>query len=191
VKGFLLGVDPGFASIGLAVYELGNPDHVVAMGLITTEKSPKKQEVLASNDNLVRAMEIHREIVRVLKETEDRGGKVVAICAEAMSFPRNASAASKVSLTWGVLASLSEARSIPIIQASPQAVKLKVCGSKTATKEEVEEALVKQYPYLPDLVALPKTKREHVYDALAVVLTCLNHPTIQAVRMFSIQETKK
>lgn len=171
---YILALDPGFRSVGFAVLAIATNDvSLVKAGVIRTESSAKKRRVLATEDNMRRAREIYLEIDEL---TNPRSGayEVKALCAEAMSFPRNASAAAKVAICWGVIASIVEIQSLPLIQASPQEVKKYVTGKKDASKEEVEAAVCRLLPEASTVISLPKTLKEHAYDAVAVGLTCLN-----------------
>jgi len=195
----LVCLDPGFASIGYArivIPPLG-PPFVEAFGVFHTVKSDKKQKVLATEDNVKRAM----MIARFLRQLATSGtGRTIAICAEAMSFPRSSSVAAKMALTWGSIASLSEASSIPILQTSPQNVKRTLCGVASATKEEVQEALEKLYPETirksremvdagmtkagktKKKAAIKKTDFEHCFDALAVGHVMLESDVVKMTR---------
>lgn len=176
-----LGLDPGFASIGYAVVEIGrHSDRVVALGVIRTEKSDAKRKVLATDDNVRRC----QEIIRALKTLFDKMDPVV-LCAESMSFPRNASAAAKVALTWGVITTLAltHTTQVPIIQCSPQELKKVVSGSKAASKTDVQDALLAKYSYLPSLLGkLPKGQHEHAYDALGAIEACGSSQALQIYR---------
>jgi Holliday junction resolvasome RuvABC endonuclease subunit len=88
----VLGIDPGFANVGYAVVNIqANYDQVLAMGLIRTEKANKKAKTRASEDNLVRAKEIAAELVTLIDRHH-----ISIICAETMSYPRNAAAAAPI-----------------------------------------------------------------------------------------------
>jgi Holliday junction resolvasome RuvABC endonuclease subunit len=92
-----------------------------------------------------------------------------------MSFPRNASAAAKMAMSWGILVSLADRNGAAILQASPKEIKKKLCNSGSASKEDVEAAASVLYPNAPDLLTgLPAGVRNHAYDALAAVYTCLD-----------------
>jgi Holliday junction resolvasome RuvABC endonuclease subunit len=170
-----LGIDPGFASIGYAIVQI-EPEKLIDLGVIRTEKSGKKRGVLASDDNLRRAREIHKALLRKIL-----GLRVVAICAESMSFPRNASAAAKVAISWGVLASIAEQLAIPIVQASPQEIKRKLCGRKDASKADIEAAVRKLYksPVEPNV---PRSLREHAWDALSAIAACQDSDVLMMAR---------
>jgi Holliday junction resolvasome RuvABC endonuclease subunit len=182
-KPVLVGIDPGFASVGLAVVELrASNDHVVAVKVLRTEKSSAKKNLLASDDNLRRAREISCELRKVLFSDDYQ---VVGICAESMSFPRNASAAAKVAMTWGILAAL--AQDTPIFQCSPQELKFRVVGSKTASKEDVQAALLQRFGAdVAKLLDAPPSQHEHAYDALGAVVACGDADQIRMVRKMMV-----
>jgi crossover junction endodeoxyribonuclease RuvC len=175
----VLGIDPGFASCGVALVRLMPIDEkVVALAVIRTVKDNAKRRTYAADDNLRRARELHRVIDDLIVANGVR-----AIAAEAMSFPRNASNSAKMALCWGVLVSIAEARGLPIVQASPQALKRAVTGSTTASKDEVEFALLKRFGNdLEDLFTGPDGQREHAFDALAAVVACLDSDVLRALR---------
>lgn len=174
----LLGLDPALAKLGYALVEFptGDPSIsnpvVLKMGVVTTEKSDKKRNVLAAEDVVRRVRELGRGLTA---ELGDRFGGARVVCAEAMSFPRNASAAAKVAMAWGLVVGYMDwFGGLPLCQASPQEVKRAVCCRRDASKEAVEAAMRNRFVD-QDLVALmPRVRpsdREHAYDALAVVMT--------------------
>jgi Holliday junction resolvasome RuvABC endonuclease subunit len=176
----LVGLDPGFANLGYAVVELVPHPHVVRFGVFQTEATAKKRKVLAVEDNVRRAI----LIARCLRDLATCAPRTVALCAEAMSFPRSSSVAAKVALTWGAIASLSEAANIPILQASPQQVKHGVCGVKSATKEEVQGAVFRLYPEIAPLRAgIARGAWEHPHDALACVHLMLQSDVVKMLRL--------
>lgn len=178
----VIGIDPGFAALGVAVVRLlPDGEEVLALELIRTEKEKAKRKVLAADDNVRRAREAARELMTLWEQHD-----VVAIAAESMSFTRHASVSQKMGMTWGVIASLAEVYELPIVQASPQRVKDAVCGSKTASKEDVEAALKARYPEAAPLFAGPNGQREHVWDALAAVVAALESDVVRMARHLSV-----
>ena len=177
----VMGFDPGFASFGVAVVELGSSaDTPVWMGVIRTQKSNKLKKILSTEDNFNRLQFIAKELERLILKYD-----VVALGAESMSFSRNASASAKVGMTWGTIASLSLQYKLPVFQCSPQQLKTKLTGSKQATKFEVAVALQHRYPdvnFFCLLKDLPKGEHEHAWDALASVVVCLESETVQMLR---------
>lgn len=184
----VFGIDPGFASIGFSVVLLdGSKTEVpIRMGLLSTAKSNKKSNVLASDDNLRRAREIYVALKPLLISGEY--GPVRAVCAETMSYPRNSSAAAKMAMCWGVLAALTEELDIPVLQVTPQDLKKKVCGQPTASKEDIQKALDKRFgkSVIDGLLGkLAAGKHEHPCDALGAVVACLDSDILRAMRRMS------
>lgn len=166
----LLGIDPGFASIGYAALEL-KTNKVLEFGLLRSKKANKKQRLLAVEDNLRRAIDIATSINELLSHLNIQYS-VNAICAEAMSFPRNASVAAKVSMCWGIMADISANHGVEILQVSPQEVKKAVYGAKNATKEDIQRVLQGLYPETTLFAeSIPRTLHEHPFDALAVLVS--------------------
>lgn len=179
----VLSLDPGFASVGYSIVELlSQGERVVAFGVIRTQKSVKKRHVLACEDNFARAREIALRL-RSLAVTHD----VRAICAEAMSFPRQASVAAKMAMCWGILADLTADRNLPLVQPTPQHVKKALCGKASASKIEVEAAVRARYCGL-DLTGIPSGQQEHVFDSLAAVVASLDSEVLRALRQAVIPQ---
>lgn len=186
----VLGLDPGFASIGYALVLLDGGGRMIPqrMGVFHTEKSSAKRKVFASDDNVRRACEIY-SFVRGLM-TEGPHGPVRAVCAETMSFPRSSSVAAKMAMCWGVLAALSQQLDVPILQASPMELKLRVAASKKASKEEVQAALEKTFGAEQLRVlceGVTKTTLEHPYDALGAVVACRESEVLRLARRMSAE----
>ncbi len=193
----VVGFDPGFASCGFAVVQLFPAyETVLEMGVIRTSKSDKKTKTFAADDNLRRCREVAKEVERLLMqgtiETLPSGASHHywsrrAVCAEAMSFPRSASVAAKMAMTWGVLVANVERAKLPLLQATPQEMKVKLTGRKDASKEDVEAALKKKYgkAIARHVKGIPPSLHEHAYDALASIVTCLDSEVIRMVRTMS------
>jgi crossover junction endodeoxyribonuclease RuvC len=177
---YVLGVDPGFASFGWCIVQLlPQGEEVMKVDVIRTEKSSKKKNVKASDDDFHRS----QEIAKVLHEVVQKW-KPGAVAAEAMSFTRNASSAAKVARVWGVLADLCFVHNLPMTQASPQEIKKVLCGDKAATKEQVQQALETRYQhyFLAFTQAVPKGQWEHGFDAAGAVVACLQTDVLKMAR---------
>jgi crossover junction endodeoxyribonuclease RuvC len=186
-----LGFDPGFASLGWAAVEvLPESVRVIDMGVIETEPSPKKRRQLQADDNVRRAREIDASLVKLF--AEHRPG---VVCAESMSFPRNSAAAAKMAMAWGVI--VSRTGSLPLLQASPQEIKMSVCGAKSASKDDVESVLRARfnrpafsepettYPSTLEVRTISKMNpliSDHAWDALGAVVACLGSDLIRGLR---------
>lgn len=197
----VLGIDPGFTSLGYAVLELGGgglADQVVTIGVLRTKATDKKQRVLVADDNIRRARELAvsvRGLTHAGTMMPARGGQGIAalfqgadrirlVCAEKMSFPRNASAAAKVAMAWGLLVANLERLDLPLLQASPQEVKRRVTGKADASKDDVEKAMVKRFGrgLYRMLKGVPPGQHEHAFDALASAVACLDSEEGRMVR---------
>lgn len=86
----------------------------------------------------------------------------------------------KIGIFWGVLAATAEFNALPILQATPQEIKKRLCGRGSASKKEVQAKLVERYERLP--LPSQKGKHEHICDALGAVVTCLDAPEIMMAR---------
>lgn len=172
----VLGIDGGFASLGWAVLSVNEASAtLINSGVIRTEKSARKQEVRASDDNFRRCQEIHTQLARLIGIHEPQ-----LLCMEAFSPPRNASNGSKMGMAFGVIAALADNCGLPVLQASPQDIKKALCGKKTATKEEIQMVVESRFPN----IEWPKQTSlwEHVGDAVAVVLACENSNAMKMAR---------
>lgn len=181
-NGQIVGIDPGFAAIGYCTLgiDMSHALRLEQFGVFTTQKSDKKRRTLAVEDNVRRAIEIATFFCKLVSDD------TIAICAEAMSHPRNASAAAKVAMTWGVIATVAHVRSIPIFQASPQEVKIDSCGRKSASKEDIQAAMRERHDSTRTLeTKIPKALREHCFDALAAAETCIKGDSLRVALRFA------
>lgn len=177
----VLGIDPGFASLGWAAVRLASSGpELLALGLVRTKKDPAAR--LASGDNLRRA----RELCRALVVDTPRLLGIRAFAVEAPSGMQNAGAATKVGIAWGVVATLAEQWDVPVAAMSPQALKKALTGKNDASKDDVLDALHNRpgFGNLYELLkaAAPRSLWEHPVDAAAAVVAALDTDIIRAVR---------
>ena len=177
--------DPGFAAMGVSVVELAPPGErhtVLCADVWTTEPSDKKLRVLAASDDNRRARELSR---RLLDLTAQWGPRVFLV--EAKSMPRNASSSCKVGQALGVLACVAEAHRVPLSDVSPGEVRRNLGLVKNASKEDVFQVVRAGYRdgHLIDEVLLahvPRGRRHHAHDSLAVLLACEAHDVVRVLR---------
>ncbi len=177
----VLGIDPGFASLGWAAVQLlPGSEKYLALGVIETEKSDKKLRVLSSDDNMRRTREIAVELRRVIEAF----GPTV-LCLEAMSFARHAAVANKIGMARGAVATAALLLGdVPIVEASPQQIKQVLCGCKDASKAEVQTAAIQRFGpgVSDDLARIKKSLREHPADALGAIVACLDSEVVRMGR---------
>ncbi len=158
----------------------------MGLGSFTTAKSDKKRAVRAADDNVRRAREIAAWFSEMTRETPTFPAPAL-VCAEAMSFPRNASNAAKMAMTWGVLVARLHELRLPLLQASPKEVKVAACGDGSASKLDVQRAMRKRFgPRAFDRACeagrFPAGLLEHPVDALATICACLETDLVRMLR---------
>lgn len=177
-----LGIDPGFANLGWCHAEYDGKTLVVRdMGTVTTNKSTKKIPV--AWDNIKRTQRLHTHLMALALVPHPSGMVPVdCTCAEAMSYPPNAATAAKMSLSWGVIASVTAALKIPLVQPSPRDIKMAVAGSHKASKAMMSQRLHEYYPEIEALLdPIPGSRREHPIDALGAIVASLQSDVVKAV----------
>jgi crossover junction endodeoxyribonuclease RuvC len=203
----VLGCDTGLAHFGWAVARVLRVGfEPVAMGVISTEKSDAKLNVLASGDSMRRARIIATELRRIVERVESAvGGSIVVVCHESISLPRNAGSSAKIGMAFGVLAAFVGVRDVPVLEATPSAIKKAATGSGSASKREVADGVALKMAvaieergkaklacpwsplfanglstaYMPEPAA---GDREHAWDAMGAILACADADVMRAVR---------
>lgn len=182
----VLGLDPGFSNFGWAAVRLlpEGGEEVLEVGCIRTERG--KGKMLVRDDDRRRAAEIARGLLAVAQRIEP-----AVLCAEALSHvnPRDSrmpiATTVKVGRAWGEVDMLTELLETAIVQVAPQTIKSAVCGSRSASKVEVQRALVRRYPELAALLeAIPASFREHPVDAVGAVAASLHMNELRLARRY-------
>lgn len=172
----VLGIDPGFSSLGWSVWEVTKVDtNPIRCGVIRTEKATRKVQVRASEDNIQRAQHIYDELFSLITINDCK-----LICTETMSWPRNAGVVAKMGIVWGVIASVASRNGTPIIQASPVDIKKAMTQDAKASKDKMIEWVRMVFPDLqfPE----QETLHEHCADAVAAVWACRHSQLFKAMR---------
>jgi crossover junction endodeoxyribonuclease RuvC len=153
----VLGIDPGTASTGFGVVDSrGQALTTVTGGVITTESGVPLERRLASiAGHLAELLEEHRPD---------------AVAIEEVFFGRNARSAFAVGQARGAVLAAAGIRDVPCFSYTPQAVKLAVCGSGAAAKDQVQRMVAA----LLGLEGPPAS--DHAADALALAI-CHAHNT--------------
>ena len=147
----ILGIDPGTASTGFGVVEsAGQRLTALCGGVISTPAGhPPEQRLAAIASRLVGLLDEHRP---------------QALAIEEVYFGRNVRSAFAVGQARGAVLAAAGGRDVPCFSYTPQAVKLAVCGSGAAGKEQVQRMV----GALLSLPAPPDS--DHVADALALAI---------------------
>ncbi len=146
-----MGIDPGAANLGFGVVRVeGN--RMVALDGGVVETGPEMP--------MERRLErIHSALGELLAWHEPR-----ALAIEQVYFGRNVGSAMVVGQASGVAMLAAAQRGVPCFAYTPQAIKMAVCGSGAAGKEQVQRMVA-------TLLGLPEPPTpDHAADALAVAI---------------------
>ena len=147
----VLGIDPGTASTGFGVVESAAQRlSAVCGGVISTRSDAPLERRLA-------------EIAASLGDLLDEH-RPAALSIEEVYFGRNVRSAFAVGQARGAVLAAAGARGVPCFSYTPQAVKLAVCGSGAAAKDQVQRMV----GALLGLAEPPKS--DHAADALALAI---------------------
>jgi crossover junction endodeoxyribonuclease RuvC len=148
---FVLGIDPGLSRCGYGVIERrGRRPVAIAAGVIVTDRQRPVAERLGH---------LQREIRSLIAEHRPT---VVAI--ERVLFQTNVRTAISVGQASGLALAVAARAGVPVVQYSPNEVKLAVAGDGRAGKEEVQR-MVARMLRLPGVLEPPDAA-----DALALAL---------------------
>lgn len=141
-----IAVDPGYDRVGIAVFEDGQ--------LLRSECFVPKTKEFAG-----RLHAVYQRVTTLIHTY-----KPDSLALETLFFSKNQKTAIKVAEARGVITLAAAEAGVPVVEYSPQAVKLAVTGSGTAAKEAVTRMVER-------LVVLPARKRlDDEYDAIALGL---------------------
>lgn len=169
----ILCLDPGFNFTGWAVVSAHK--RVIGLGCIRTEASKKKLNIRKADDDAERSKYIMRELLRVYGQYDAK-----AIVAELPSAgAKGARAIACMARAAAIVAVLAEITRLPAEWVTPGQVK-QITGKKTASKDEVEAAVMERWPslLLPDLAC----EREHVADALGAYIAAENSDLVRLIQ---------
>jgi crossover junction endodeoxyribonuclease RuvC len=155
----VLGIDPGTASTGFGVVESqAQTFSTLTGGVISTAADvPVERRLAAIASHLCDLLDEHQPD---------------ALAIEEVFFGRNVRSAIAVGQARGAVLAAAGARDVPCFSYTPQAVKLAVCGSGAARKDQVQRMVAA----LLGLEAPPAS--DHAADALALAIChAQNHPS--------------
>lgn len=144
----LLAIDPGYDRCGIALIEGIHPATLVFSTCISTNKA---------DDYSTRLAHIYTEIEKLIEKWQPD-----AIALETLFFSVNKKTALKVAESRGVILLLAGIQGLPIIELSPQEVKLSMTGIGNATKLQVQKMVT-----LSMKIDVAK-KRDDEVDAIAL-----------------------
>jgi len=152
----VMGIDPGVASTGFGVVRVaGGRMTAIDGGVIEAPPGAPMGKRLAR---------IHEELTALIGWHEP-----VALALEDLYFGKNVRSAISVGQARGVAMLAAAQRGIPTHDYTPQAVKMAVCGSGAAAKDQVQHMV-------GVLLGLPSPpESDHAADALGVAICHASH----------------
>ena len=155
----ILGIDPGYERLGIAILEnVGRDSRVIYSECFRTE-----------------AQLFHPERLKLISE---KINKIIAefkpdfLAIETLIFSKNTKTALKIAEVRGVVMSLAAMDGLEINEFHPNAIKLATTGYGRADKKQIISMIRKI------LKLEKKIKYDDEYDAIAVALTCGVTPAI-------------
>lgn len=152
-KKIILGIDPGYGRIGIALIEKsGNKENLLHSECFETHaKIPHSQRLLLLSNKI-------KEIVKKYRP------KKMAI--ETLLWSKNKKTALQVAEARGVVLLVAAEYKIPISEHNPNQIKLAVTGYGKSDKKQVINMVDKL------IKLLPRKRHDDEYDAIAIALTC-------------------
>ena len=162
----ILGIDPGYATIGFGLVESDRAQlHMLHYGTITTPAGlPLSKRLLQISNDM-------EELIRQLKPD--------VLAVEELFFNTNITTGIAVAHGRGVILCAAEKCGIPLYEYTPSQVKLAVTGYGKAEKRQVMD-MTRRLLKLPTI-----PKPDDAADAIAVALTHAN--SMHAKHLFKIQ----
>jgi len=162
------GFDPSMKNFGLVKAKLDMDEGYLSdleLSLVQTSVDTKNKKVLRKN------VQDFERAQKLFKETSAFFEGLDVICVE-LPVGSQSAAAMK---SYGVCIALTAALNIPIIYVTATEVKLAGHGTKNATKQQMIDWVVNEYPELPWLrykkhgVMVLNSANEHLADAIAAL----------------------
>jgi crossover junction endodeoxyribonuclease RuvC len=152
----VMGIDPGVANTGFGVVRLaGAQMSAIDGGVIEAPGDETPERRLAR---------IHAALAEIVAWREP-----AAVALEDVYFGKNVRSAIGVGQARGVAMLAAAERGVPCFDYTPQAVKMAVCGTGAAGKQQVQRMV-------GGLLGLPDPPQsEHAADALAVAICHASH----------------
>lgn len=144
----ILGIDPGYERLGIAVLESGNKPRILFSESFKTSTKDLHSERLA---------QIQKELEKVIKKY-----KPEILGVETLFFNKNIKTAIKVAEARGIILATAQLNKLKIQELSPQQIKIAVTGYGKSDKK----AIMKMVPLL---VEIDKNKKmlDDEFDAIA------------------------
>tara|TARA_R110000772_G_scaffold145543_2_gene255586 strand:- start:2461 stop:3021 length:561 start_codon:yes stop_codon:yes gene_type:complete len=158
------GLDPSLSNFGIAIADLDTDDDTITplcLSLAETKPDKNAKNVRKSSQDYDRC----KDIQHVLRLTLDN---IDLIFVEMPIGSQSARAMASYGMCIGIISGLA----FPIIQVSPNEVKIATVGSRTASKNDMIDWATNKYPHEDWKITSAGrfiAKNEHMADALATI----------------------
>ncbi len=172
----IAGLDGSKANFGISLLDLdiNTMELTVADLILVKTQKTKNKQVRMSSDNLRRAQEVAVPLRNALKG-----------CTTAFVEVPSGGQSYDAVLGFGTVIGLYASIEIPVVEVSPSETKLAAVGTKTASKEEMIEWAIENYPDAPWRMRklkgemVPVKDNEHLADGVAIAHAGLKVPSFQ------------
>jgi len=121
----ILAIDPGYDRCGVAIVKAGRPSELIASFCIETNKKDTHEK---------RLLQVYKEVAAYIEQYTP-----THIALETLFFSVNKKTAIKVAEARGVIVLIAGQHNLPLIELSPQEVKLAMAGVGNADKKQVQK----------------------------------------------------
>lgn len=186
-----MAVDPGFASLGVAVLELrAGLSFALAATVIRTKKADAKalRDLRVSADDLARMRALWGPLDALVREHRPNA---LAVETYAPRPGQSGSNGWKSAMVYGLVVGLGLAHGLTVIPLRPDDLKRQLTGRASASKEDVGAAVIGQVSSLAEfLTHLPAGQHEHVTDAAGHALLGL-HEMLELRRSMGFTDSQE
>ena len=151
----LLGIDPGYDRVGIAVIEKKDKTKEVLLHSECLQTSSK-------DDFYTRLGQVGAKLKEIISKYSPD-----ALAIESLFITKNQKTAMRVAEARGVIIYEAVSKNIPIFEYTPPQIKVAVTGHGGSDKTQI----IKMIPLLIKMGS--KKAQDDEYDAIAVALTCL------------------
>lgn len=161
----IIGIDPGYDRLGIAVIEKNGGKSATGRNTDTLVYSDCFK-TSAKDSFYTRLAAVGAEVSRIIDEYKPSG-----MAIESLFITKNQKTAMHVAEARGVIAYEAARRGLPIFEYTPGQIKIAVTGHGTSDKEQV----TKMIPLLIRMPVITPVRKilDDEYDAIAVALTCI------------------
>lgn len=184
----VLGIDPGFANIGIFGMTLSMGMKAEFAKLILTEKHNHGSEGQYA-DEMRRLDEIEVAFDAILDEFQPD-----LVAAERTASLRNAQATRQLAFAFGAMHHAARRRGLTVLIFNPEDIKAELTNDRKADKAKMARALIGLFPAFKGWPELGSRKRKtknakitatdsvaHVVDAAGACVTARRHPIIMSL----------